>query len=123
MTADQIIAAINQLIFEWQKCGLVLDSRNHQAYQRANGVVEVTWGNDGYILKDNEFASLDEYCSLLESRQYSMLLTDGAMLQFSYKITRRDITGHRLCWYPSPFDLDESIDIYNIVDYVLERMS
>ncbi len=123
MTADQIIAAINNLIFEWQKCGLVLDSRNHQAYQRANGVVEVTWGNDGYILKDNEFASLDEYCSLLESRQYSMLLTDGSMLPISYKLTRREIIGHRLCWYPSPLAWAETIAIENIVAFVLERMS
>lgn len=123
MTSEQLIASINQLIFDWQKYGLVLDSRNHQAYQRANGVIEVTWGNDGYILKDNTFASLEEYCSLIESRQYSMLLTDGSMLQLSYKLDRREITGHRLCWYPSPVELDEKIDIYSIVDYVLERMA
>lgn len=123
MTSEQIIGYINQLIFEWQKHGLVLDSRNHQGYQRANGVVEITWGNDGYILKDNPFASLEEYCSLIESRQYSMLLTDGAMVQISYKLDRQNIIGHRLCWYPSPIELDENVDNYSMVDYVLERMA
>lgn len=123
MTSEQLIAYINQLIFEWQQCGLVLDSRNHHAFQRANGIVEVTWGNDGYVLKDNDFASLSEYCSLIESRQYSMLLSDGAMIQISYKLDRREIVGHRLCWYPSPIEVDENIDGYSLVDYVLERMA
>ena len=123
MTSEQLIASINQLVFDWQKCGLVLDSRNHHAYQRANGVVEVTWGNDGFVLKDNVFASLEEYCSLIESKQYSILLTDGSMLQLSYKFNRRVIIGHRLCWYPAPIELNEDIDIYSIIDYVLERMA
>lgn len=123
MTPEQLITSINQLIFDWQKCGLALDSRNHQAYQRANGIIEVTWGNDGFVLKDNTFASLEEYCSLIESRQYSMLLVDGSMIQLSYKLDRRNIVGHRLCWYPSPIELDEDIDYYSIVDYVLDRMS
>jgi hypothetical protein len=123
MTSDQLIASIHQLIFEWQKCGLILDSRNHQGYQRANGIIEVTWGNDGYVLKDNSFASLDEYCSLIESRQYSMLLSDGSMLQISYKLDRQDIVGHRLCWYPSPIDLDEEAYSYRIIDNILDRMA
>lgn len=123
MTSDQLIGHIHQLIFEWQRCGLVLDSRNHQAYKRANGIVEVTWGNDGYVMKNNDYASLDEYCSLIESKQYSMLLSDGAMIQVSYKFEQKRIVGHRLCWYPSPIEIDENVDGYSLVDYVLEQMA
>ncbi|WP_448125761.1 DUF2290 domain-containing protein [Pseudomonas veronii] len=122
--SEELITAINQLIFEWQKTGLIIDSRNHQAYQKSNGLVEVTWGNDGYVLKENDFSTLSEYCSLVESRQYSMLLADGSFFQISYGLRRREIVRHRLCWYPSPVKFSEELmDSGGIIDEVLERMA
>lgn len=123
MQPEYLIGSINRLVFEWQKRGLAIDSRNHHAYQRANGISEVTWGNDGYVLKDNAFSSLSEYCSLIENQQYSMLLSDGAFFQISYQIHRQEVVSHRLCWYPSPIELPEYFEREEIVEIVLNKMS
>ncbi|MGR5309560.1 DUF2290 domain-containing protein [Photobacterium damselae] len=85
---------------------------------------EVSWGNDGYILKDEEFSSISEYCSLVENRQYSMLLNDGSLFQISYSLDRSKIVKHRLCWYPCPIQVDAAdLDGSDITDIILEKMS
>lgn len=120
---QQLVQAINDLIFRWQKKGLVYDSRTHSAFKKAGGLNEITWGNDGFVLKDEQFSSFSEYCSLVENRQYSMLLNDGSFFQISYTLERSKIVKHRLCWYPCPIELDTSIlDENDISDIVLDKM-
>ncbi|AZL84316.1 DUF2290 domain-containing protein [Aliivibrio salmonicida] len=119
-----LVESINKFIFQWQIKGLVHDSRNHSVFRKAGGLKEITWGNDGYILKDEEFSSISEYCSLVENRQYSMLLCDGSLFQISYTLDRSTIVKHRLCWYPCPIHVDSSdLDGNDITDIILEKMS
>jgi hypothetical protein len=40
---------------------------------------------------------------------YSAVLFDGAILQISYDFERHGVVGHRLCYYPCPFDIDEDL--------------
>ncbi len=119
-----LVESINRFIFNWQIKGLVHDSRNHTIFRKSGGLKEVTWGNDGYILKDEEFSSISEYCSLVENRQYSMLLSDGSLFQISYTLDRSTIVKHRLCWYPCPIQVDSyDLDSSDITDIILEKMS
>lgn len=123
ISAGNLVKGINDFIFEWQKSGLVADSRMHDTYRRAGGVIDVTWGNDGYVLKDDKFASLHEYLNLIENRQYSMLLSEGDMFQFSFSLERGLVVKHRLCWYPCPVKVSrEEIETSSLVDAILERM-
>lgn len=119
ISSKVLLSSINKMIFEWQKCGLVLSSRNHRAFPKADGTHEVTWGNDGFILKNESFASLEEYCALVENRQYSMLLMDGSFFQLSFTLKRDRIIKHRLCWYPSPLVFEnfvaESVDLISVI--------
>lgn len=118
-----LVKGINDFIFEWQKLGLVADSRQHSAYRRAGGVTEITWGDDGYVLKDDQFASLLEYINLVENRQYSMLLPEGDMFQFSFSVSRDVLVKHRLCWYPCPIKLSpDEVENSSVVEAILERM-
>jgi hypothetical protein len=124
ISVGNLVKGLNTFIFEWQKAGLVADSRQHNAYTRARGIVEVTWGDDGYVLKDDQFASLNEYINLVESRQYSMLLSEGDMLQFSFSLDRSTVVRHRLCWYPCPIKLTrDEIENSSLIDAMLERMA
>lgn len=120
----QVLAtAIDDLIFAWQKHELVLDSRKHKIYRKGNGINEVTWGNDGYILKDEKFCSLSEYAALLENRQYSMLLSDGSLFQFSFSFSRELIVKHRLCWYPAPIAISpQELETSDIQELILNNM-
>ncbi|MBY8039766.1 DUF2290 domain-containing protein [Vibrio fluvialis] len=118
-----LIGAINEFIFAWQKKGLVHDSNGHSIYKKARGLNEVSWGNDGYILKDEKFSSISEYCNLVENGQYSVLLNDGALFQISYTLDRNKIVKHRLCWYPCPIQVDTAdLDNNDITDLILEKM-
>lgn len=124
ITPQRLIKNINDLIYEWQKSGLIFASRKHQAFRKSNGVVEVTWGNDGYILKDQPFSTIAEYCALIENKQYSMLLNDGSFFQISYSFKRGDVIKHRLCWYPAPIQVSaDELEYEDISDLVLSRMS
>ncbi len=123
-TPQNLVSWINDLTYLWQQAGLVLDSRAHSAYRKPNDTLEVTWGNDGYVLHKEKFCSLSEYAALLENRQYSLLLSDGAIFQFSFSVRKNKIIKHRLCWYPAPIDLDSTdLELESISDKILEHMN
>lgn len=105
ITPQNLVSSINETIFLWQNAGLVLNSRTHKQYTKSNGITEITWGHDGYVLKKESFSSIAEYISLLENDQYSMLLSDGSLFQFSFNLKRNKIVKHRLCWYPAPVEI------------------
>ena len=123
ITPINLAKGVNDLIFRWQSIGLVSDSRQHKVYQRSAGLNEVTWGNDGYVLKGNSFASLQEYIDLVDSRQYSALMTNGDLFQISFSLKRNEIVKHRLCWYPCPIKLDQEDSDCGVIEAILDRMS
>lgn len=124
ITPQNLANGVNELIHRWQKVGLVSDSRHHKPFTRSNGLVEVSWGNDGYVLKNNDFATLEEYADLIDKRQYSALLSNGDFFQISFSLKRNKIVKHRLCWYPCPIQLQpEELETGSICDAMLDRLS
>ena len=69
----------------------------------------VTWKSSVYLpLTSTEFGTLEEYVKWMESGQYSALLYDGSLLQITYDFSSGTrIMGHRLLYYPCPYDIDE----------------
>jgi len=57
----------------------------------------------------DKFATVAEYSDFVEGALYSAVLYDGALLQVSYDFTGADLVGHRLCYYPCPFDMDQEL--------------
>lgn len=77
------------------------------------GLTRVSWSAPrkatlGELFR-GEFATLDDYHSWLKSEAYSAVLYDGAILQMSYDFEGDQLTGHRLVYYPCPFDVDEDL--------------
>lgn len=72
----------------------------------------ITWsaaiGGIG-IITGAPFATVEEYCDYIDSQIYSAVLYDGALLQISYDFQANDLVGHRLCYYPCPFDMDPEL--------------
>lgn len=54
----------------------------------------------------NQIASVEEYRTIIRSRLYTCLLFDGGVLQIRYEVKRRNLVGHRLCYYPAPAILE-----------------
>ncbi|MFW1922375.1 DUF2290 domain-containing protein [Acinetobacter geminorum] len=120
---DAMAKNINKLCFEWEKAGLVLASNSTVVKQNGEGRSLITWKEDGGPLKNNDFSTLSEYLTLLKHSQYTMVLYDGSILQISYKMKKNEIIGHRLCWYPSPLNLENVQDIEEIIFKVHESLS
>lgn len=124
ISAKNLSRFMNDLIYQWQKKGLLSDTRQHSPFKRSNGLLEVTWRNEGYVLKNNNFATFQEYVDLIENRQYSALMANGDFFQISYSIRKDTIVKHRLCWYPCPIEiLSDDLENGGIIDALLDRMS
>ncbi len=55
------------------------------------------------------FATVDEYTAHLDNGAYTAVLYDGALLQISYDFAGNDLVGHRLCYYPCPFNVEKEL--------------
>ncbi|MBB6481531.1 DUF2290 domain-containing protein [Spirochaeta isovalerica] len=62
------------------------------------------------------------YSEIEESKNYTIKLIDGGLLQYYYKTDRRKIIEHRLAFYPSPLleDYDSAFIEYEIDELYLE---
>lgn len=107
----------------------VIERKVHQALTR------ITWGSaqttPGDLFRGN-FASIDDYCDWLKAAAYSAILYDGSIVQMSYDFLRNQLAGHRLVYYPCPFDVDldllrsqpvlDVIDLYRGMDNSFVRL-
>src|SRR5579864_5017938 len=76
---------------------------NGSVLKRNGSNVLVTWPSaSSGALSDHIFGSLQEYRHFLGHREYTALLSDGALLQVSYSFDHEDVVAHRLCYYPCP---------------------
>jgi hypothetical protein len=93
---------------------LLLDSGiaiavNPVVEQHTGHRTRITWGTTfatGGLMSASAFATVDEYRSFIGSQIYSAVFFDGSLLQISYDFEGHDLVGHRLCYYPCPFDVD-----------------
>lgn len=123
ISANNIVQSINSLSFELLKAGIIVESREHSIVTLSGSKTRISWGQDGYILVHNGFASLQEYIDLVDNRQYSMLFEDGSFAQISYELKRSNLTKHRLCWYPCPLHLErDEWQERGLTDVILDKI-
>jgi hypothetical protein len=112
MTPDSIRSEIDRLITGFLKAELIVDSTPHIIHFSPNNLRTITWSVFNPSL-DTLFATVDEYKRLVLNRQYSLILLDGSLLQFSYTFQRDNLIKHRLCFYPFPLSLEpEEWEVY-----------
>lgn len=81
----------------------VVVQRNHGGFQR------VTWANNAAVpgnLFRVDSSTIAEYRDWVNCHGYSALLYDGSFLQISYDFEHSEMVGHRLLFFPCPFDLE-----------------
>ncbi len=88
----------------------------------------ITWGNsssNGELFR-GDFATVAEYKAWLEDGVFSALLFDGALLQLSFDLKGETIVGHRLAYYPCPYNLDldlaRSEPLLDVIDLYANEM-
>ena len=124
MTPDDVIRQLSRLVVLLLEQAVAVDFNSATALKSGHKTT-IAWGTQTTAppVAALGFATLEEYKYYLEHRNYTLLLVDGAILQFSYKFYRDDLTGHRLCYYPCPFDLDPEVfpadgNYLPLLDYV-----
>jgi hypothetical protein len=81
---------------------------NPVAQERVGARVRVTWRSssvDVAPLTASPFASIGEYYQYVLNQAYLAILFDGALLQISFDFRGKKVVGHRLCYYPCPFEI------------------
>jgi hypothetical protein len=73
--------------------------------ERIGARVRVTWRAVSGGGNVNPYASIAEYCQCIQNQAYIAILFDGALIQCSFDFRGTTLQGHRLCYYPCPFDI------------------
>lgn len=111
-TASGLRGEVGRLLHLLQEAEITLFINQVVEKNLRKGVTRVTWGSSGNVPGERfrgEFATIEDYCRWLEAGAFSAVLYDGAILQISYDFDGNELVGHRLGYYPCPFDLDNEL--------------
>jgi hypothetical protein len=75
-----------------------------------NGAARVSWPATCDFRGDlfrRDCSTVDSFCDWLDAQEFSAILFDGAMLQITFDFFGNELMGHRLGYYPCPFELDD----------------
>ena len=109
MTSNHYQAAIRNLVDLLLRNDAAITG-NPVTEMRIGSRTRITWLRSSASVGpacDNDFGSIDEYCVALQQRAYNVMLCDGSLLQLSFDLRGHDLVGHRLCWLPCPYRLEQ----------------
>lgn len=66
------------------------------------------------LIEDFSGLTVQNYINWATQSDYTALLLDGSLLQMTYTMSGSKVTGHRLCYVPSPVSDLEAISTANI---------
>ncbi|WP_296595427.1 DUF2290 domain-containing protein [Phenylobacterium sp.] len=111
MSVAALARRITQFGFDLLGSEFALDARAHVAESLSSTRSALMWVRDhpdASLIIDDPARILD-YLALLERKEYSFLMHDGAIVQVSYTFEGTDIDRHRLLYYPCPFSIDATL--------------
>ena len=90
--------------------------------QKSPSLQRITWATNKGVPGDlfrNVTATVSEYREWIDEQGYSAVLYDGSILQMSYDFDNTELAGHRLLYFPCPFDFDQQLlEIFALVDVI-----
>lgn len=111
MSVAALARRITQFGFDLLGNDFALDARTHVAESLSATRSSLMWARDdrdASLIIDDPARILD-YVALLERKEYSFLMHDGAIVQVSYTYEGLKIDRHRLLYYPCPFSIDADL--------------
>ena len=87
------------------------------------GFKRITWATNALVPGDlfgQNSATVSQYREWIDCGGYSAVLYEGSLIQMSYDFDYSRLIGHRLLYFPCPFDLDlkllETFTLSEVVD-------
>lgn len=120
MTPSQMRGEIDRLINNLFEDSSAIDS-NKTVLLSSTGKTIVSWSNEVSLssLFDNS-SNFDVYAETLKNRWFSVILFDGAILQFSYTFVGNTLKKHRLSFHPCPIQFKTSELVHFTIEDLLD---
>ena len=112
MNSNRVEQEINSLLDNLNRSELsILTNRAQQTSLRmrnsAKPGTRVTWMGANISHQLSAEPSIEDYKNWVGAQNCSAILYDGAILQITYDFDfQKNFVGHRLVYYPCPYDLD-----------------
>ena len=108
------------------RSGIALATTNVVMLPGSAGRRRITWATNSSVppnLFRIDSPTIAEYQGWVDSQGYSAMLQDGSIIQISYDFHNSDLVGHRLLYFPCPFDLDlellDTLTLSELIDLYL----
>ena len=135
MTPDNLLYELDEFLKLLLESDVALSTTKVVAQRGPAGFQRVTWATNtavpGYLFRLHS-ATVSEYREWVDCQGYSAVLFDGSLIQMSYDFDYSGLVGHRLLYFPCPFDLDpellngfplaEVIDFYQAQEIAYVRL-
>ncbi len=113
MSISGLCKRVSSFGFTLLEQGYALDAQQHALSVVKGGVRALSWVRDGstaLILPASP--RVDDYLKLLQNREYSFLMHDGAAVQVLYQYNGSSLVKHRLLYWPCPFEVERALQDY-----------
>lgn len=124
MTAASLCKKVSDFGFALLEHGCAIDAQSHTVDNGPRNIRRMSWPRDPAVSNMSPAnPTFADYLQILKEKNYSYLMRDGAIVQLQYTFAGRDITKHRIVYWPCPFDIQSTLDAIEepIVD-VIEQM-
>lgn len=102
--------------------GCAIAARPHVVLSLGAQLSMVTWQSaEPPDLSNVSIEDIRSYLFFLENEHFSVVCEDGALIQMSFKIHRRKVVHHRLCYLSCPVVFDPSELLEDSLYTVVER--
>ena len=122
MSPDDVLHEIDDLLALLAESELALSTTKVINDVRVGGFRRITWANNasvpGHLFRE-DVASVDLYREWVEVAGYSAILFDGSLVQLSFDFQHSELVGHRLVYFPCPFQMDLGLaELFPLIEVI-----
>ena len=122
MTPDRLSRELRDFLSLLLRSEVAISTTNVVQFRASGGFQRVTWSNNSVVPGDlfrGDSPTVAEYRDWIERQGYSAVLFDGSFIQVSYDFEYSELIGHRLLYFPCPFDLEMNfLDDLSLIELV-----
>ena len=128
MRPGRLFRDLQNLLSLLLRSGIAISTTTVLDLPGPQGIRRITWSNN-YAVPSNLFRldtpTVSEYRGWVDSQGYSAVLHDGSIIQISYDFEYSEMVGHRLVYFPCPFDLDmewlNTLNLSEVIDLYFDE--
>src|SRR5688572_3089514 len=120
MNAPTLRQLLEAELFRLAEDGLAFAAKPHYIEVLPSNRQKITWVRNSYVpvFPRGGFSGFHEYSHAIRWGDYSLLMTDGSFVQMEYEFSGKQLRWHRLCYFPSPVQVDVQEAVESEIDLI-----